>query len=326
MILVTGGTGFIGSNILAALNESGHDDLVIVDELGTGLKWRNIAKRRFADFVFPKEIHAFLDKAPRIDAVIHMGANSSTTATDGDEIIDTNFRLSSALWIWCTRHRVPLVYASSAATYGDGAEGFRDTEAAEDLARLRPLNLYGWTKHAFDRWALAQAALGHAPPHWAGLKFFNVFGPNEYHKGSMQSLVAKNYAAVAAGRTVNLFKSHVEGYQDGEQLRDFVYVKDCCDVVLWLLAQSAVSGLFNVGTGRARSFHDLMRALGRATGTPVDIAFVDMPENIRDQYQYFTEARMEKLRGAGFPGQPTGLEQAVNDYVKGYLSKADPYR
>ena len=326
MILVTGGAGFIGSNICADLEAAGARDIVVADTLGHEDKWRNIAKRNLRDLIFPDEIEPWLAGRPRLDAVIHLGANSSTTARDGDAVVRSNLRLSMRLWDWCAATSTPLVYASSAATYGDGTEGFADDAASGALARLRPLNLYGWSKHLFDRWAVDRAAEGHAPPQWAGLKFFNVFGPNEAHKGDMRSLVAKATPRIAAGERIALFRSHRPGIADGEQMRDFVYVKDCGAVVAWLLDHPGTSGLFNLGTGRARSFRDLMLAVGRALGVEVAIDYADMPEAIRGQYQYFTEARMEKLRDAGFTGAFGSLEDTVADYVRNHLMAADEYR
>lgn len=326
MIVVTGATGFIGSNVVADLNEAGRTDIVIVDVLETGNKWRNIAKRRFLDLVFPSEVESFLKGARKVDAVIHLGANSSTTANDGDAIILSNFRATVNLWNWCTSNRVPFIYASSAATYGNGEQGFVDDEAIESLERLGPMNLYGWSKHAFDKWAIERVAAGHAPPQWAGLKFFNVYGPNEYHKGSMQSLVAKNFRAIADSQEIALFKSHKKGFADGEQLRDFVYVKDCTGVIKWLLGRGDVSGLFNLGTGEARSFRDLMIATADALGNVPKIKYVDMPEIIRPNYQYFTQAVMLKLRSAGYDAPFWSLENAIGDYVKNFLSKDDQYR
>jgi ADP-L-glycero-D-manno-heptose 6-epimerase len=326
MIVLTGGAGFIGSNIAADLNDAGVADLVVADMLGVGTKWRNIAKRRFFDFIFPAEIETFLAARRDVAAVIHMGANSSTEARDGDEIIRSNFRLSARLWDWCARTRVPLIYASSAATYGGGEFGFDDDDSEAALGKLRPLNLYGWSKHAFDRWAVEQARKGFAPPQWAGLKFFNVYGPNEGHKGEMQSLVAKNARSVAEGRPLRMFKSYKSGVADGEQSRDFIYVKDCCAVVLWLLNNPQVSGLFNLGTGQARSFKDLMLALGKARGKKVNFEYVEMPESNRDQYQYFTQADMSKLRRAGYEAPFFSIEAGVRDYVLNYLSQADPFR
>ncbi|MGL4968268.1 MAG: ADP-glyceromanno-heptose 6-epimerase [Inquilinus sp.] len=326
MIILTGGAGFIGSNIAADLNEAGRTDIVIADALGIDAKWRNIAKRRFSDIVFPDEIEPFLAGRSGVTAVIHMGANSSTTATDADEIVRSNFRLSTRLWDWCTRTRTPLVYASSAATYGDGSAGFVDDDSEEALGRLRPMNLYGWSKHAFDRWALERARRGAAPPQWVGLKFFNVYGPNETHKGDMQSLVAKNTQPIAEGKSIRMFKSHKEGFADGEQSRDFVYVKDCTAVILWLLTNPTVCGLFNLGTGKARSFKDLMLAVGGALGQPVAFDYVDMPVEIRAQYQYFTQAEMTKLRRAGYQAPFHSLENGVRDYVQRYLTTTDRYR
>ncbi|WP_072549420.1 ADP-glyceromanno-heptose 6-epimerase [Granulibacter bethesdensis] len=326
MIILTGGAGFIGSNIAAELNEAGLTDIVIIDWLGTERKWHNIAKRRFADFVFPEDVDGFLDGLKGADAVVHMGANSSTTATDGDEVIRSNFRLSCRLWNWCTATRTPFIYASSAATYGDGSAGFVDNDNDADLDSLHPLNLYGWSKHAFDKWALERARRHDAPPQWAGLKFFNVYGPNEYHKKDMMSLVAKNTPSILNGQAIRLFKSHRPEFADGEQLRDFIYVKDCASVVSWLLQNRHVSGLFNLGTGKARSFRDLMMAVGQAAGKTISIEFIDMPASIRDQYQYFTEASMHKLRAAGYTRDFYTLEEGVRDYVQNYLTNVDPYR
>ena len=326
MIIVTGAAGFIGSNLVAGLNETGRDDIVLVDHLGHDAKWRNIAKRCFLDFVFPQDLESRLSSLPRADAVFHMGGISSTTATDADEIVRTNFQLSARLWDWCARSGTPLIYASSAATYGNGGAGFDDLESADHLAKLQPLNLYGWSKHAFDRWALARAAAGQAPPFWAGLKFFNVFGPNEYHKGDMQSLVAKNFRGIMAGEPVTLFKSHRADFRDGEQLRDFIYVADCAAVMLWMLEHRPHSGLFNLGTGQARSFADLMRATARVLGKEAAIEFRDMPEAIRPNYQYFTQASMQKLRAAGYTRAFHSLEEGVADYVTRFLATDDIYR
>lgn len=326
MIIVTGATGFIGSNIVADLNAKGRTDLLLVDDLGTSGKWKNIAKRRFVDLVDYRNLDQLLPSLKQADAVFHMGANSSTTSTDGDEILRVNLHATMAWWKWCTETRTPFIYASSAATYGDGEQGFTDNQALDALDKLAPLNLYGWSKHQFDKWAVERAAEGKAPPQWAGLKFFNVYGPNEYHKGNMMSLVAKNTALIARGETIKLFKSHKEGYVDGGQLRDFVYVKDCCAVMMWLLENPAISGIFNLGTGKARSFVDLMHAIGAALGKPVSIEYVDMPESIRPNYQYFTEANMQKLKGAGYCADFYSIESGASDYVKGYLTQNDIYR
>jgi len=326
MLVVTGGAGFIGSVLAAALNEAGRSDLVIVDRFGHDEKWRNIAKRDFFEIVPVEALHSWLERfGGEVEAIFHLGAISATTFTDADEIIANNLNYSIALWRWCAAAKRPLIYASSAATYGDGTAGFDDAGGIDAFKRLRPMNLYGWSKHAFDLWALRQAVAGAAPPHWAGLKFFNVFGPNEYHKGDMMSLVAKNYRKVAAGETIRLFKSHRPDYRDGEQRRDFVYAKDCVAAMLWLWRQGRDSGIYNIGSGEARSFLDLMNALGTACGRAPNIEFVDIPPEIRPNYQYFTEATLTRLRQAGYNAPFTPLEAAVTDLVTHHLAQSDPY-
>ena len=326
MLLVTGGAGFIGSNIVAALNDAGRADVVVCDQLGHEGKWRNLAKRQLADIVPPRKLPDWLN-GRRLEAIVHMGAISETTATDGDLVIEANFRLSLRLLDWCTATATPFIYASSAATYGDGAQGFADDQTLPALKALRPMNLYGWSKHLFDMALAERASRGEQlPPQWAGLKFFNVFGPNEYHKGTMMSVLARRFDDVKAGRVVELFKSHREGIADGEQRRDFIYVDDAVRVVMWLLSAPSVSGIFNVGTGKARSFRDLMLAAYAALGRPPNIRYVDMPPSIRDSYQYFTQADVGRLQHAGYNGGFTALEEAVGQYVKGYLDCADRYR
>lgn len=323
MIIVTGAAGFIGSNLVASLNAFDRKDVVVVDWLGSDQRWRNLAKHSFDDFIFPEDFSHFLEQASgKVEAIFHLGAISATTAADGDEIIRKNVKPSMDVWRWCTKERVPLFYASSAATYGNGTLGFDDKNSINDL---RPLNLYGWSKQTFDVWALAQAAQGKAPPHWAGFKFFNVYGPNEYHKDDMMSIVAKNFERISNGEKISLFKSHRPDYRDGEQLRDFIYVKDCCSVMLWFLNKATESGIFNVGSGAARSFRDLMEATGVAAQKPVHIEYVPMPDKIRDKYQYFTQASMDKIRAAGYDGQFHSLESGVADYVINYLAKPDAY-
>ncbi|MEH2486971.1 ADP-glyceromanno-heptose 6-epimerase [Bradyrhizobium sp. AZCC 2230] len=326
MLLVTGGAGFIGSNVVAALNGAGRSDVVVCDLLGSDGKWRNLAKRQLVDIVPPAELPGWL-KGRKLDAVIHLGAISATTATDGDLVIETNFRFSMRLLDWCTANAVPLIYASSAATYGDGAEGFDDDASLPALKKLQPMNLYGWSKQLFDLAVAGRAANGDPlPPQWAGLKFFNVFGPNEYHKGTMMSVLARRFDDVKAGRVVQLFKSHRDGIADGDQRRDFIYVDDVVRVILWLLATPAVSGLFNVGTGKARSFRDLMLAAYAALGTRPNIDYIDMPEQIRGSYQYFTESKVDRLHRAGYNGGFTTLEDAVKAYVADYLDRPDRFR
>jgi ADP-L-glycero-D-manno-heptose 6-epimerase len=326
MLLVTGGAGFIGSNVVAALNDAGRADVAVCDVLGHDGKWRNLAKRQLADIVPPAQLMDWL-KGRRLDAVIHLGAISETTATDGDLVIETNFRLSLRLLDWCTANPTPFIYASSAATYGDGAQGFDDDPSMAALKKLRPMNLYGWSKHLFDMAVAERVAKSERlPPQWAGLKFFNVFGPNEYHKGTMMSVLARRFDDIKAGRAVQLFKSHRDGIADGDQRRDFVCVDDTVRVMMWLLATPDVSGLFNVGTGKARSFRDLMLSAYAALGTKPNIQYVDMPVAIRDSYQYFTQGQVDRLQRAGYNGGFTALEDAVEGYVKGFLDTADRFR
>jgi ADP-L-glycero-D-manno-heptose 6-epimerase len=326
MYLVTGGAGFIGSNVVASLNEAGRGDVVVNDVLGSEGKWRNLGARQFADFVPPAALWQWLD-GRKLDAVIHLGAISTTTATDADAVIETNFRLSLRLLDWCAATRTPFIYASSAATYGDGRHGFSDDCELGALKRLKPMNLYGWSKHMFDLAVVERAARKEKmPPQWAGLKFFNVFGANEYHKGEMMSLVAKRFDDAKAGKPIRLFKSYRAGIADGEQKRDFISVDDAVGVVRWLLETPVTSGIFNVGTGTARSFRDLMLAMFAALGREPALEYIDMPEAIRDSYQYFTQAETENLRKAGYNADFTSLEEAVRRYVTSYLDRADRYR
>lgn len=329
MIIVTGGAGFIGSNLVAALEAKGHTDIVVCDVLGTDDKWRNLAKREIRDVVHPSRLFDYLNNhAHEVEIIYHMGAISSTTEADADLIIDTNFVLSRRLWKWCANHEKRFVYASSAATYGDGTKGFVDDQSVEALKRLQPLNAYGWSKHLFDR-RIARAitdGLEKAPPQWAGLKFFNVYGPNELHKGEQMSVICKLYPQVMAGAAARLFKSHHPDYEDGGQLRDFVWVGDCVNVMLWLYDNPQVSGLYNVGSGKARSFKDLAEATFKAAGKTPKINYTDMPENLRGKYQYFTEADMTKLRAAGYDKPATELEDGIAQYVQSFLSQDDPYR
>jgi ADP-L-glycero-D-manno-heptose 6-epimerase len=326
MLLVTGGAGFIGSNVVADLNEAGRADVAISDVLGSDDKWRNLARRQIADFVPPAELRQWLE-GRKLEAVIHLGAISSTTARDGDEVMENNFRLSLRLLDWCTAMRTPFIYASSAATYGDGQEGYSDDWTDGAVKRLKPMNLYGWSKQLFDLAIVERVRRGDKlPPQWAGLKFFNVFGPNEYHKGEMMSLVAKRFDEAKDGKPIRLFKSHRAGVADGEQKRDFIYVEDAIAVVRWLVETPAVSGIFNVGTGVARGFRDLMHAMFAALGRAPAIEYIDMPASIRDSYQYFTQAETANLRRAGYNADFMPLEAAVKRYVDCYLDRADRYR
>jgi ADP-L-glycero-D-manno-heptose 6-epimerase len=328
MIVVTGGAGFIGSNVVAALGEVGADPVSVVDRLGRGEKWRNLRRHEIDELVDPSGLDDFLQRrVGDIDLVVHMGAVSATTEKDADLIVESNLRLSQKIWTWCARHEVPLIYASSAATYGDGSEGFSDDADPTALARLKPMNAYGWSKHAFDRWVIrATSGSGPIPPQWVGLKLFNVYGPNEYHKGAMRSMVAKAYPAAVAGTPTTLFRSHHPDYPDGGQKRDFVYVKDCVDVILWLMGHREVNGLFNVGTGRAQTWLELMGALYAATGKELAVEWEDIPDEIRDRYQYFTQADMGRLRAAGYDRPFQSVEEGVADYVSSHLGTDDPYR
>jgi ADP-L-glycero-D-manno-heptose 6-epimerase len=326
MLLVTGGAGFIGSNVVASLNAAGRADIAVNDMLGSNGKWRNLAARQLTDFVPPADLWRWLD-GRKLDAVVHLGAISSTTEQDGDAIIENNFRLSLRLFEWCTTSRTPFIYASSAATYGNGQQGYADDWSLDALKHLKPMNLYGWSKHMFDLAVAGRVAQKQkVPPQWAGLKFFNVFGANEYHKGEMMSLVAKRFDDVKAGKPIRLFKSYRAGIADGEQRRDFIYVDDAVAVVRWLLDTPAISGIFNVGTGKARSFRDLMNAMFAALGLKPAIEYIDMPASIRDSYQYFTQAETANLRRVGYNADFTVLEEAVKRYVTCYLDRADRYR
>ena len=316
LYVVTGGAGFIGSNIAAALARRG-ERVLVVDWLEVGDKWKNLADIALHDIVRPDAFMGWLAGHPgEVAAIVHMGAISSTTERDGDRLVSENVRPSIDLWKWCARHEVPFVYASSAATYGGGAQGFDDEGSPEGLARLKPMNGYGWSKHMVDRRIAMDVAEGAPqPPVWAGLKFFNVYGPREAHKGDMRSVALKLYETLSAGGRATLFRSHRPDYDDGGQLRDFVYVADCAAVVLWILEQQRFSGLYNLGTGQARSFLDLATAVSKAMETEPEIAYVDMPEAIQGRYQYFTEAKMDRLRQAGYRAPFLSLEDGVADYV-----------
>lgn len=318
MIVVTGGAGFIGSCLAARLNERGREDLILVDALDTSDKWRNLRALRFADYLDKADLLEFLNSLNsgiKPDAVLHMGACSSTLEQDAAYLYENNFRYTETLARWCLEHETRFVYASSAATYGDGSQGYDD---AADLRTLRPLNMYGYSKHLFD----VQAHNRGWSKFIAGVKFFNVYGPNEHHKSDMRSVVLKAFEQISESGSVKLFRSHRSDCEDGGQMRDFVYVKDAVDMVLHLADHPEANGLFNAGTGTARSFEDLATAVFSAMGRDPGITYIDMPEQLRDRYQYFTEATIERIRGAGYEAPMHSLEDGVTDYVQNYLIPA----
>ena len=324
---MTGGAGFIGSNIAGALAEQGQYRITVADEFASTDKWRNLAKHPIYEVIAPVDMFHWLEgNKGELEAIIHMGAASSTTEKNVDYILKNNFNLSRVLWNWAVINKRRLIYASSAATYGDGMEGFKDDMNLAYLQKLKPLNAYGWSKHLFDQFiSIAVSGGDKVPPQWVGLKFFNVYGPNEYHKDDQRSVVAQIFPHAVHGRPVHLFKSYNPKYKDGGQLRDFIYVKDCVKVINWLLANPQVNGLYNLGTGKARSFEDLANATFAALGKPTAITYFDMPEELRAKYQYLTEAEMDRLRKAGYSDAFTSLEDGVKDYVQNYLTKDDKY-
>jgi ADP-L-glycero-D-manno-heptose 6-epimerase len=316
MIVVTGGAGFIGSALIAGLNGRGVSDILVVDELGTDEKWKNLRNLSFADYVDKTDFLEMVlaDKVPSgIRAVLHMGACTDTTERDAAYLMKNNYEYSKLLAQWATDAKVRFVYASSAATYGDGSAGFDDDE--ERLEELRPLNMYGYSKQLFDLWAQRSGLLKEI----AGLKYFNVFGPNEYHKGDMRSFVVKAFEQINERGWVGLFKSCNPKYADGEYVRDFIYIKDAVEMTLFFLDKPAAGGLSNIGTGRARTWNDMVRAVFAAMDKKPNIKYIDMPESIRNQYQYFTEAQVSKLKQAGCTRETTPLEDAIKDYVQNYL-------
>jgi ADP-L-glycero-D-manno-heptose 6-epimerase len=326
-IIVTGAAGFIGSCMVEYLNEKGYEDLILVDNFGEDEKRPNWSEKKFTEIVEKEFLFEWLTTHADVPvaAVIHMGANSSTTEFDYEVLKKWNVEYSQKLWDFCTANKIPYIYASSAATYGDGELGYDDNH--EVIYQLKPLNPYGISKNEFDKWALEQST---TPTFWAGLKFFNVYGPNEQHKGRMASVISHAFHQIKENGKVKLFKSYKEGYEDGQQLRDFVYVKDLVKVMFWMLDNSLLenpipSGLYNVGTGHARSFYDLVDSTFKAMEIETNIEFIEMPIDIRDKYQYFTEANMQKLHQAGYNVPFYELENGVKDYVQNYLATAIQY-
>lgn len=317
MIVVTGGAGFIGSAVVWRLNKLGEDDILIVDELGTDDKWKNLVGLKFKDFV---NKHVYLEEIVEgslsgddVDSIFHLGANSSTTEKDADHLLKNNYEYTKELAKFCLWNNKRFIYASSAATYGDGSLGFEDDE--EKCSKLSPLNMYGYSKQLFDLWALRSGALKKI----VGLKYFNVFGPNEYHKGEMRSVVHKAFEQARETGKVKLFKSMNPKYKDGEQMRDFLYIKDAVDMTLHFAEKQEVNGLYNIGSGKARTWNDLVNALFAALCLPVNIEYIDLPEHLAEKYQYFTEAPLKKIRDTGYKKSITQLEDGITDYVKNYL-------
>lgn len=318
MILVTGAAGFIGSCLVSQLNQAGIRDIVICDDFTRRDKERNLIGKIYYSQVDREELPAWIEEHWNItDFVFHIGARTDTTEFDKEVFDRLNLNFSQTIWKLCARYELPLVYASSAATYGLGEHGYSD-EDESIIPKLKPLNPYGESKNDFDIWALGQAQ---KPPYWVGLKFFNVYGPNEYHKGRMASVIFHAYRQIRESGKVKLFRSHNPDYKDGGQLRDFVYVKDVCSVLLYLYKHRVPSGIYNLGTGQARTFADLAKTTFKAMGAKESIEYIDTPADIRDKYQYFTEAKMNKLRWAGYKKPFYTLEEGVNDYVKNYLAE-----
>ena len=316
MIIVTGGAGFIGSALVWKLNQMGEEEIIIVDELGTDEKWKNLTGLRFIDIYHPNEfIELIIDDAVpfEINTIFHLGACSSTTEKNADYLLQNNYHYSQDLAKFAITHRARFIYASSAATYGDGSMGYLDDE--RELNKLRPLNMYGYSKHLLDLW-LHKTGYNEEV---VGLKYFNVYGPNESHKDDMRSVVHKSFGQILETGSIKLFKSYKDDYNDGEQKRDFIYVKDAVDMTLHFYKNKDVNGLFNVGTGKARTWVDLVTSVFDAMGKPVNIEFIDMPDILKDKYQYFTEANSEKIKNAGYTKEISSLEDGINDYVKNYL-------
>ena len=322
MIIVTGGAGFIGSAFVSNLNAQGRTDIIVVDRLGVSESWRNLKRLTFEDFVQRDEFITQVrsNSLPwKIEAVVHMGASSATTERDGDFLLANNYHYTKTLAEYCLNNQIRFIYASSGQVYGDGRFGYVDDD--QTLLKSVPITRYGWTKHMFDSWVIRHNLSSKV----VGLRFFNVYGPNEYHKGDQRSVIHKAYHEIKTSGKISLFKSYHPDYKDGESLRDFVYIKDCCTVMAWFLNNPKANGIFNVGSGKAHKWNDLARAMFKALKLPEKIEYREMPEELRGQYQYFTEASIEKLIACGAPPCSTALEDGIADYITNYLETSDPY-
>jgi len=316
MIVITGAAGFIGSVVLKHFNDKGHDNILAVDKLGEKTKWKNLNNKKFIDFSAKDDFIANLDKFNNIDSIIHMGACTDTAEFDLDYLIKNNYEYSKVLYEYSVKNNIPFIYASSAATYGGGENGYDDE--MDDISLLTPLNPYGFSKQLFDQWLLRQPE---TPPFWAGFKFFNVYGPNEYHKGRMASVMFHTFNQINETGKVKLFKSHRPDFKHGEQKRDFVYVKDVAEIIYYFYENRPENGIFNLGTGNARTFNDLAENVIKNSKIKAEIEYIDMPEDIREKYQYFTEAKMDKLKNTGYDKDFHSLEEGIRDYVTNFLAQ-----
>ena len=326
MIILTGGGGMIGSMIAWHLNtQMNFDDFVIVDDLINEQQKNNFNKRKFIEYIAKDDLEKYLNDKKNVSAVIHMGAISATTESNFNRLLQSNIRFSQALWHWCAENKVPFIYASSAATYGDGSVGYDDNES--ELDKLSPLNAYGYSKHFFDRWVQLELSKNQpTPPQWCGLKFFNVYGPNEYHKGRMASVVFHSFNQFKETNQIKLFKSEHPSYSDGMQVRDFIYVKDAVKIIIFFLNNNNFSGLYNAGTGNAETFKALAEAvLINTKGQPNDIKYIEMPNDLKGKYQYYTQATMNKINSIGFNDNFMNLKEGVTDYLESYLLTSDRY-
>ncbi|MCW2107117.1 UNVERIFIED_ORG: ADP-L-glycero-D-manno-heptose 6-epimerase [Rahnella aquatilis] len=316
MILITGAAGFIGSNVLRALNKSGISDIAICDSFGFSEKWKNIIDCEFSEFVFPEDLFQWIVKKPDLKAVIHLGAKSDTTSSNADEILKSNFNYTSQLWEHCVKHSILFIYASSSSTYGDGSCGFNDYDDSESLSKLSPLSLYSWSKHIFDRKICRQNERGlESKTSWYGLKFFNVYGPGETHKGRMQSSINHICQQILAGNEVSLFKSQCDKFADGEQARDYIHITDVCKIILWFLFEIPTSGIYNVGTGNATSFNRVVQIAQNHLDRNVVIKYHSLPPDLINQYQHFTQANLNKLTKSGYSTPLTTIESGISSYI-----------